>query len=36
MFKKILMFSFMVAALNFSGALAGDVEKGKKLAQAAA
>ena len=31
MFKKILMFSFMVAALNFSGALAGDVEKGKKL-----
>ena len=31
MFKKILMFSFMVTALNFSGALAGDVEKGKKL-----
>ena len=31
MFKKILMFSFMVAALNFSGAFAGDVEKGKKL-----
>ena len=31
MFKKIFMFSFLVAALNFSGALAGDVEKGKKL-----
>ena len=31
MFKKILIFSFMVTALNFSGALAGDVEKGKKL-----
>jgi cytochrome c len=31
MFKKILMFSFMVTALNFSGAFAGDVEKGKKL-----
>ena len=31
MFKKILMFSFMVTALNFSGALAGDAEKGKKL-----
>ena len=31
MFKKILMFSFFITALNFSSAFAGDAEKGKKL-----
>ena len=31
MFKKILMFSFFITALNFSSVFAGDAEKGKKL-----
>ena len=31
MFKKILLSSFLVALFNFSGVLAGDADKGKKL-----
>ena len=31
MFKKILLFSFFITALNFTNVLAGDADKGKKL-----
>ena len=31
MFKKFLLSSFLVALFNFSGVLAGDADKGKKL-----